>query len=129
MRDLAKQQGARRMSARLSLAAAGVTGLVLLWAILANSDQSQGWLRWILSIGLPPIVLSLVAALQYQRGQSWSAGAAAAAVYWVLLVVLNVEGAGLYVLGALLQTAAWFLSRPRRSDQTVDQYVVAAEPD
>ena len=127
MLDISKQQRARRASAWLSLAAAGVTGLILLWAILRNSDHTQGWLTWILTIGLPPIALSLVAAAQYRRGQG--AGAAAPAVYWILLVIYNVRAGELYFFGALLQTGAWFLSRPRRSEQPVDERVAVSKHD
>jgi hypothetical protein len=129
VRDLSKQQRARRASAWLSVAAAGVTGLILVWAILSNSDHTQGWLIWVLTIGIPPIALSLVAAAQYRRGQSAGAGAAAASVYWVLLVIYNVRAGQLYFFGALLQTAAWFLSRPRRPVRSVDECAMVSEHD
>jgi hypothetical protein len=111
----------RRRSAWLSLSASGITALILVWAILRNADHTSSWLLWILMIGAPPIVLSLIAAAQYRRAHGTGAGAAAAAVYWVLLLVYNVRAADLYMLGALLQTGAWFLSRPRRSVGSSDK--------
>jgi hypothetical protein len=104
----------RRRSAWLSLAAAGLTALILAWAVLANGDRTRSWLAWIVTISLPVIVLSTGAALQYWRGRSAGAGAAAAAAYWVMLVVFNLEAATLYLFGGLLQTAAWWISRPRK---------------
>jgi hypothetical protein len=119
--DSTSDPGARRGSALLSLAAAGVTGAILAWATLRNSDSTSAWLFWILSIGVPPIVLSLVAAAQYRRGHSTGAGAAAAAVYLVFLLVYNLRAADLFFIGALLQSAAWFRSRPRRPARVVDE--------
>jgi hypothetical protein len=129
VRDLTKQRRARRVSARLSLAAATATALILVWATLRNSDSTRGWLLWIVAIGLPPIVLSLIAAVQYRRSSSTGAGAAAAAVYWVLLIIYNVRAADLYLLGALLQTAAWFIGRPRHSPTTTDERFPASARD
>ena len=127
MSSLPKQSSARRTSARLSLAATGVTTLILVWAVLRNSDASSWWLFWTLSIGVPPIALSLLAAGQYRRGRNTGAGAAAAAVYWVLLIVYNFRAADLFLIGALLQTTAWFHSRPRRSAQVVGEGVIESE--
>jgi len=110
-----KQRRTRRISARLSLAAATVTALILVWAILRNSDSTSGWLVWILTIGVPPIVVSLFAGAQYRWTNGTGAGAAAAAVYWVLLIIYSVRAADLYLFGALLQTSAWFIGRPRPS--------------
>ncbi len=118
--DLPKRERSRKLSTWLSLAAAGTTVLILLFAILRNSDRTHAWLIWTMTIGLPPIVLSTLAAAQYRSGQSTGAGAAAAAVYWTLLIIYNSRSATLYFLGAPLQTAAWFLSRPRRTASRPD---------
>jgi hypothetical protein len=96
-------------------------------AALTNSDATRWWFFWILSIGAPPIALSLLAAAQYQRGHHTGAGAAAAAVYWVLLITYNIRAAALYLIGALLQTTAWFLSRPRRSARAAGERI--SEPE
>jgi chromate transport protein ChrA len=97
----------------LSLAGAGVTAVILVWAILRHGDGSKAWMAWIITITLPVIVLSIAASFQYGRGHGSGAGAAAAAVYWTLLIVLFIPAAPLYLFGALLQTTAWFISRPR----------------
>jgi chromate transport protein ChrA len=107
----------------LSLAAAGVTAVILLWAILRNGDESKAWMAWIISIAMPVIVLSIAASFQYGRGHGSGAGAAAAAVYWVLLIVLFVAAAPLYFFGALLQSTAWFISRPRPTASQVQSEV------
>jgi hypothetical protein len=121
VRGSTKSQRRRSVSAWLSVAAAGITALILVWAILRNPDHSTSWLRWVVMIGVPPIVLSVIAAVQYRRGHSTGAGAAAAAVYCVLLLIYNVRAADLYIIGALLQTGAWFVSRPRRSGHGADE--------
>jgi hypothetical protein len=126
--DLPKEARARRRSAWLSLAAAGVTALILVVAALTNSDATRGWLFWLLWIGVPPIALSLIAAAQYGRGHFTGAGAAAAAVYWILFIVYSVRAAPLYLIGALLQTTAWFLSRPRRPARNLREGVTKPEP-
>ena len=100
---------------------------MLVWAILRNADHTSAWLRWVLTIGVPPIVVSLVAGVQYRRGRSTGAGAASAAVYWILLVMYNVRAADLYMFGALLQTGAWFVSRPRQSEQASDHPAAVAD--
>jgi hypothetical protein len=117
----------RRVSTWLSLVAAATTALILVWDILRDGPHSAIWLRWVLTIGVPPIVLSVIAAVQYRRGQSTGASAAAAALYWILLVMYNVRAADLYVIGALLQTSAWFLSRPQRSAQLQTERTAASE--
>jgi hypothetical protein len=129
VRNLTRQRRARRASASLSLAAASVTALILVWGILRESDPTRGWLLWVLTIGVPPIVLSLIAGAQYRRGNSTGAGAAAAAVYWILLIIYNIRAADLYLLGALLQTAAWFLSRPGRTGPAAEDQAPASAND
>ena len=104
----------RTRSTWLSALAAFVTAVVLVWAMLRVDSSTSGyWFVWIATIGIPPIVLSIAAAVQYRWGESTGAGAAAAALYWVFLVVFNVRAIDLFFFGALLQTAAWFISRPR----------------
>ena len=78
-----------------------------------DKSTSHSWFVWIAMIGLPPIVLSIAAAVQYRWGHSTGAGAAAVALYWVFLIVFNVRAADLFFFGALFQTVAWFVSRPR----------------
>lgn len=104
----------RRWSSRLSLAAATVTGAVMVWSISRNSDPGAGWLRWLISIGLPPIIVSLLAAAQYRWGRSNGAGAAAAVLYWVLSAMFLMGALALYLFGGILQTVAWYVSRPTR---------------
>lgn len=69
-----------------------------------------------LSIGLPPIVMSGAAAAQYRWGRGTGAGAAAAVVYWVLLLLLFFRAGPLYLIGGILQTVAWYVGRPVFSD-------------
>jgi hypothetical protein len=101
----------RRRSALLSTIAAALTASFFVLAIVV--DSSSAITEWLLTIGLPPVVSSVVAAVQYRRTPHTGAGAAAAVLYWVFLVVFYLEGGLVFVPGALLQTAAWFVSRPR----------------
>ena len=103
----------RARSALLSGLAAGTTAGLLVWSIAAaDASRSASWYLWIALIGIPPIVFSVAATVQYRWGRSTGAGAVAAALYWVFLITYNVRAVGLYLLGALLQTVAWFTSRP-----------------
>jgi hypothetical protein len=115
------QQRQRMRSALLSALAALATAALLVVAVLSADDStSRSWFVWIATIGVPPIGFSLVAAAQYRFRHSTGAGAAAAAVYWVFLIGYNVRAAGLFLIGTVLQTAAWMVSRPRspRRDAT-----------
>jgi hypothetical protein len=104
----------RRRSAVLSLLAACVTFALFAWAFLArDADASRSWKVWLLTIAVPPIALSLVAAAQYRWTPYSGAGAAATAVYWLMVVLLMLRAGPAYVPGAVLQTVAWFVSRPR----------------
>jgi hypothetical protein len=106
----------RRRSALLSALAAGFTAAVFVWSIAIHSNGSDGPVRvWLIMIALPPVVLSVLAAAQYARTSHTGAGAAATAVYWVLTVLFFVSAGGAFLLGAILQTAAWFICRPRRA--------------
>jgi hypothetical protein len=111
----------RTRSVWLSALAAFVTAAVLVWAVLSVDSSNSGyWFLWIATVGIPPIVLSVAAAAQYRWRDSTGAGAAAAAVYWVVVfnvwvVVFNARLIDLFFFGALFQTAAWFISRPRRT--------------
>lgn len=100
----------RRRSALLSLLAAGVTAAIFAWAAISNPWE----LRWILSIGWAPIALSIAAAIQYRWRIHSGAGAAAAAVYWVLVVLIFFQAGIAFLIGAVLQTCAWYISRPRK---------------
>ena len=68
---------------------------------------------WLAIIAVLPIALSLAAAVQYKCGAHGGAGAAATAVYWVLFAIFIVRVGVAFVPGALLQTSAWFVARPR----------------
>ena len=82
-------------------------------ALVWHDSATIGFVVWLLTITVVPIVMSIAAAIQYRRSAHTGAGAAAAAVYWALFVVLFFHAAELFFFGALLQTAAWFISRPR----------------
>jgi hypothetical protein len=103
----------RRRSALLSAIAALIT-TALFGVSLVLYQATTPFKVWILVIGLPPIILSVAAALQYSRTPYTGAGAAATAVYWVLVITLFVSAGVAYMPGAVLQTVAWYLSRPGR---------------
>ena len=118
-----------RKSGRSSLAAAGVTALILVVAALTNPDATRGWLFWLLWIGVPPI-----ASVAFSPWPS-TAGAISqvparrpVAVYWILFIIYTVRAAPLYLIGVLLQTTAWFLSRPRRPARDLCEGVTKPEP-
>lgn len=82
---------------------------------------------WLVGVALPPICLSLAAAFQYAHGNHSGAGAAAAVVYWVVIALTLMSALEGLLLGAMLQTTAWFISRPgratrqpRSADATID---------
>lgn len=106
------QRARRRRSASLSALAAGVTATFFVWAIVVDPSSLT---RWLVTIGLPPVALSVAAAVQYRRTSHTGAGAAAAALYWAFVFAIYVRGGLVFVPGALLQTTAWFVSRPRSS--------------
>ncbi|MGO9877522.1 MAG: hypothetical protein ACLPVY_27430 [Acidimicrobiia bacterium] len=68
---------------------------------------------WLVMITVPPVALSVAATVQYRLTTHSGAGAAAAAVYWAFLLVWNFQAGVLFFFGALLQTGAWFLTRPQ----------------
>ena len=106
----------RRRSALLSALAASVTAAFFVWSLAIHSNGSDGSVRvWLMLIGIPPIALSVLAAVQYLRTSHTGAGAASTAVYWVLTIVFFVSAGSAFLLGAILQTAAWFVSRPKRA--------------
>jgi hypothetical protein len=101
----------------LSAVAACVTAALFAWSLVIHSygsDASAPTRTWLLVIGLPAIIASAAAAIQYRKTLHTGAGAAAAAVYWVLFAVFLVSAVDAFLPGALLQTAAWFVSRPSR---------------
>lgn len=110
----------RRKSAWLSAIAAGVTASLFLTSAVKYNTQAPNR-AWLLMIALPPIVLSVAAWVQYLRTTHTGAGAAAAAVYWVMFVVFFFHAGEAFVLGALLQTVAWYLSRPTRRHNPAPQ--------
>jgi ABC-type Na+ efflux pump permease subunit len=108
----------RRWSTVLSALAAIITVAIfgasfLFWN---HDDSVRIWLAW---IAVPPVCLSAAATVQYARGEHSGAGAAAAAVYWVLIVLTVMRALEGLFLGAVLQTAAWFISRPGRDATAV----------
>jgi hypothetical protein len=98
----------RQRAARLSAVAGIITATLALFFGARNHAETY----WIVIISVPPIALSLAAAVQYRRTAHTGAGAAAAAVYWAFLLVWFFQAVDLFVIGALLQTAAWLLTRP-----------------
>lgn len=98
----------------LSLLAACVTFALFAWAFLARfADASRSWEVWLVTIAVPPVAVSLVAAAQYRWTPYSGAGAAATVVYWLMVFLLMWRAGTAYVPGAVLQTVAWFVSRPR----------------
>jgi cytochrome bd-type quinol oxidase subunit 2 len=123
MIERTETEARRRRSAMLSAVAACVTIALFAWSFVIHShgsDASAPIRTWLLMIGLPAIIVSAAAALQYAKTLHTGAGAAAAVLYWVLFAVFLLSAAEAFLPGALLQTAAWFVSRPsRRSGRTV----------
>lgn len=100
----------RRRSAVLSFVAASTTLVVFASFAVTTSSSIRAWLVF---IAVPAVAMSVAAGVQYLRTAYTGAGAAAVAVYWTL-VLLNFRAGPAYVPGAVLQTIAWFVSRPRR---------------
>ena len=90
-------------------------------AAIANSSE----LTFLIWISFPPIVFSVAAAVQYRQTSQRGAGASAAVVYWLFIVVFYIQGGQVFVPGALLQTAAWWVSRKSRvnADVTSDSRI------
>jgi hypothetical protein len=103
----------RRRSALLSALAAGVTAALFVWDGLSREAYGPH-LVWLLWIGLPTVAVSAAAAIQYRWKTHSGAGAAGAVVYWVFIVVFSTQEAGAFLIGAILQTCAWYISRPGR---------------
>jgi hypothetical protein len=115
----------QRRAALLSAVAAGITALIFAWAIIASSDEAT----WLIAISLPPIASSLLATVQYRRSWHPVAGKAAVAIYWVFLLVYWIEGGIVFLPGALLQTAALFITRPKRPHATSERVHVFLHED
>ncbi|MGZ4691667.1 MAG: hypothetical protein ACXV9P_04560 [Acidimicrobiia bacterium] len=64
---------------------------------------------------MAPVVVSLAAAYQYRWKTYTGAGAAAAVVFWIWVVTGRLTYGTGFVIGAVLQTCAWYISRPGRS--------------
>ena len=107
----------RRRSALFSLLAAAVMVVLFGWALSAYGDRQYAVEVWLVTIGLPPTLVSLAAAAQYRWRDHSGAGAAAAVLYWVFAVVLLTRAGGPFIMAGLLQTYAWFVSRPGREDR------------
>ena len=103
----------RRRSANLSAVAAVVTTIVLGIGIATGPASDTAWLIFIIVFAFPPIALSVVAAARYRRPppSGTRVEKAAVVVYWVFVVVFWLEGGVVLIPGALLQTAAWYVSR------------------
>jgi hypothetical protein len=103
--------------ARLSFAAASVTGAMALFS-LAIIDPI--WRRWVIMIALPPILGSFYQGVQYRRGRSansfWPV-----AVYLFFITFFLLHALGLYLFGVILQSAAWILGRSERRRREATQ--------
>jgi hypothetical protein len=117
MSEVAEPQAERRRtSAVLSLMAACSTLGLFAWSFvihLRGSNDSAPVRAWLVIISLPAIAVSASAAAQYRWGRHSGAGAAAAVVLWVLVLLFNLRAGVAYFPAAVLQTVAWFISRPR----------------
>ena len=103
----------RPRSALLSTIAAAVTAIVLAIGIATGPASDTAWLIFIIVFALPPIALSVAATVRYRRPPRGGTRIekAAVVVYWVFVVVFWMEGGVVLVPGAVLQTAAWYVSR------------------
>jgi hypothetical protein len=113
----------RRRAARLSALAGLITALIFGADALSRPSVSV-WLLW---IAVPPIALSGAAAFQYRRREGTGAGAAAAATYWVSIYLFTFSAGPAYLPGAVLQTVAWFGTRPRRPRDAREQTAIDAD--
>ena len=82
--------------------------------ITTGPASDTAWLIFIIVFALPPITLSVVAALRYRRppppGHEDRKGRRRRRLL-VFVVVFWMEGGVVLVPGALLQSAAWYVSR------------------
>jgi len=86
------------------------------WSLVIHShgsNDSASIRAWLVIISLPAVAVSATAAGQYRWGRHTGAGAAAAVLLWVIVLVFNVAAGVEYFPAAVLQTIAWLISRPR----------------
>ncbi|HEY3723657.1 MAG TPA: hypothetical protein VGN59_09905 [Acidimicrobiia bacterium] len=107
--DLVRRR--RRRSGLLCLIAGCITALFFIPKGL--TDGSPVGIFWLI-VSIPSIGFSLAAAYQYRNGEYTGAGAAAAAVSWIYVLLGEFEWGSGFFIQAVLQTCAWYISRPGR---------------
>ena len=101
----------RRRSALLSAVAALLTAVFF---FPKGVTEGLPFARLWLEMSIPTVALSVAAAIQYRWKEHSGAGAAAAALYWVFVLLGQLSYGTGFVIQAVLQTWAWYISRPGR---------------